>query len=72
MMLINCQGNSPEVMNSDLDTCAEQFVADFNTYVIGVCKASTLDEIGECWNAGHITPDPAYTTKLEAAYSAAG
>lgn len=71
-MLVNCRSNSPEAMNTDLDACASVFVSEFNSYVIGVCKAASLDEIGECWNAGHITPDPAYTAKLEAAYSAAG
>lgn len=28
-----------------------------------------LAEIGECWNAGHICPDPAYVAKLAAAYA---
>ena len=31
-------------------------------------RPGSLDEIGECWNAGHITPDPAYTEKLAATY----
>jgi hypothetical protein len=29
----------------------------------------SLAEIGECWNAGHVTPDPGYVAKLAAAYA---
>jgi hypothetical protein len=39
----------------------------FNDYVVGKHPQS-LVEIGEIWNAGHITPDLAYTNKLEVAY----
>jgi hypothetical protein len=44
--------------------CSVQFL---NT-LLRHWKPQSLDEIGECWNAGHITPDPAYTTKLESTY----
>lgn len=53
----------------DLQTYAQEFVRWFNVYVIRLRSAQTLDEIGECWNLGHIGSDPAYTTKLEAAYN---
>jgi hypothetical protein len=34
-------------------------------------KPQSLAEIGECWNAGHICPDPAYVAKLAANYAVA-
>jgi hypothetical protein len=54
-----------------LSDYATEFVRFFNMYVITVRHAATLDQIGEVWNLGHIGPDPAYTQKLETAYSAA-
>jgi hypothetical protein len=54
-----------------LQDYAVEFVRFFNFYVIGVRKASTLAEIGEVWNLGHVGPDPVYVQKLEAAYAAA-
>ena len=32
-------------------------------------KPATLAEIGECWNAGRITPDPAYAARLAETYA---
>lgn len=69
-MFDNCQPYAPSDLLEDLDVCAECFVALFNSYVEGHEHAATLEEIGEVWNAGHITPDPAYTNKLAAAYAA--
>ena len=34
-------------------------------------QPKSLKEIGDCWNAGHITPDPAYELKLAVAYNVA-
>jgi hypothetical protein len=68
MMFLNCPGASPEILLSDLEACAGFFVKQFNSYVEGAQHAVTLEEIGEVWNMGHIAPDPAYTTKLAAAY----
>lgn len=70
MMFDNFTGLTPAQLETEIDALAQAFVKQFNSYVIGFRKASSLDEIGECWNAGHITPDPAYTVKLQAAYAA--
>ncbi len=52
-----------------LDDYASEFVRWFNSFETGK-RPQNLDQVGEIWNAGHITPDPAYTNKLEAAYAA--
>lgn len=71
MMLVNfSQDTTPQELETDLEKCATAFCEMFNSYVIKTRGAKTLDEIGEVWNAGHVTPDPAYTTKLQAAYAA--
>jgi hypothetical protein len=70
MMFCNFNGETPTQLESDIDACARAFVDQFNRFVIRSRKASTLDEIGEVWNEGHITPDTPYTVKLEAAYDA--
>jgi len=67
-MFDNCLGHTPQEMETSIDICAQVFVIQFNNYVEKVRHASTLDEIGEVWNLGHIAPDPAYTDKLEKAY----
>lgn len=61
---------TPQQLETDIDVCAREFVRWFNSYVVGD-KPQDLAEIGEIWNAGHITPDPAYVAKLQAAYGAA-
>lgn len=66
MMLLNFAAcYTPSELETDLRTCAVEFVRHFN---LVTQRATTLDEMGEIWNAGHITPDPAYTQKLSAAY----
>jgi hypothetical protein len=70
-MFDNCLGHTPDEMLTNLDICAQVFVTQFNNYVVGIRHASTLAEIGQVWNLGHIGPDPNYTTKLEKAYELA-
>jgi hypothetical protein len=68
MMFLNFQRiYAPSFLSNSLETCAAEFVRWFNDYVVGKHPQS-LVEIGEIWNAGHITPDLAYTNKLEVAY----
>jgi hypothetical protein len=67
VMLCNCNGLSPLEMQ-DLDLAAQASVAYLNSELRRF-QPRTLAEIGECWNAGHITPDPAYVAKLTAAYA---
>lgn len=50
---------------------AREFVRFFNSYVVRVRRARTLEEMGSVWNLGHIGPDPAYTGKLTKAYEQA-
>jgi hypothetical protein len=67
VMLCNASGCSPEEMD-DLDTAFHASVSYLNSELRRF-QPQSLDEIGECWNAGHITPDPDYTSKLEANYA---
>lgn len=67
-MYDNCLGHTPQELIASLDLCAQVFVTQFNSYVEGTRHASTLDEIGQVWNLGHVAPDPVYTAKLEKAY----
>ncbi len=71
-MLINCPGYSPAELETDLEKCARCFVSHFNSYVAGF-KPSTLRDIGQIWNAGHKSVNPApgvvaYCNELEKAY----
>lgn len=75
MMFINFErGIDPGRLLTDLECCAENFVRFFNSYVIGIRKAVTLEEIGQVWNGGHktLTPSPAvkaYCEHLASAYA---
>lgn len=73
MMFINFVGYTPHQLLIDLDICASQFVKFFNSYVIGAKKAENLDDIGQVWNAGHISIVPSsgvllYCKNLQTAY----
>jgi hypothetical protein len=75
MMFDNFTTEDPGVLETQLTVCALEFVDFFNSYVIGVRHAVSLNavslaDIGEVWNRGHIAPDPAYTAKLQLAYDA--
>jgi len=67
MMLVNFRDRNPDDLLTNLDFCAQDFVAFFNSYV-NHQHPTSLDEIGEIWNAGHKTSDIPYTTKLQRAY----
>ena len=60
----------PSSLTTDLEFLAVNFVNFFNHYVLHFHPTSVV-EVGEIWNAGHITSDPAYTDKLMDAYSVA-
>lgn len=59
---------TPDELLTNLESCAQDFVAWFNGYVSHQ-RPISLDEIGEIWNAGHKTSDIPYTTKLTKAYN---
>lgn len=54
MMLVNCGGYTPTQMNTNLDDCGLAFLSHFNSYVVRGWDASTIQEIGQVWNGGHI------------------
>jgi hypothetical protein len=71
MMFLNFQRcYTPAQLESGLEICASEFVRWFNQYM-GPKHPQNLAEIGEIWNVGHITPDPAYTAKLQKSYDSA-
>lgn len=53
-----------------LDNCGRITIADLNRK-LRMFRPVNLAQIGECWNAGHITPDPDYEQKLAAKYALA-
>ena len=70
MMFLNFSGVGQQRIIAgyvDLIDYAVEFVRYFNSYV-AEHTPQDLDEIGEIYNAGHITPDPAYTNRLQQAY----
>ena len=52
----------------DLGEIADDSVAFLNM-LLRHFRPATLAQVGEIWNAGHITPDPAYEAKLAKAYT---
>lgn len=68
VMLCNAPAGTTPYMFNDLFTAANATLYFLNT-LLRHWKPKTLDEIGECWNTGHITPDPNYTSKLRTAYA---
>ena len=50
-------------------TLATQPAVSYLNLLLRRYQPKTLAEIGECWNAGHVTPDPIYERKLAAAYA---
>jgi hypothetical protein len=51
-------------------TLAMQASVTFLNTLLRHWQPQSLAEIGECWNAGHITADPAYVVKLAVASAA--
>jgi hypothetical protein len=68
VMLCNFPAGTTIAAASDLETAAKATVIFLNI-LLRHWHPTDLDDIGECWNAGHITPDPAYTSKLDKAYA---
>lgn len=68
VMFVNMSlGTRPAALD-DLDVVASETVLHLNR-LLRHWHPSNLNEIGECWNAGHITPDPDYERKLTASYA---
>jgi hypothetical protein len=67
VMLCNAQGLSPAGFN-DINEAFHASVTFLNQQLRHF-QPNSLAEIGEVWNAGHVTPDPAYVAKLTAQYS---
>jgi hypothetical protein len=61
-------GVTEEEAEDDLSEIADDSVAFLNT-LLRHFNPANLAEIGECWNAGHITPDAAYTDRLARNYA---
>jgi hypothetical protein len=51
-----------------LDNCARATLGDLNRK-LRMFRPQTVAQIGDCWNAGHITPDPGYEAKLKITYA---
>jgi hypothetical protein len=76
MMFANFQSRDVSGLSTDLDLLSQEFVRFFNAYVIAGRKATTLEQIGQVWNGGHVMTNPgsgvvAYCRELQAAYDAA-
>jgi hypothetical protein len=50
-------------------TLAMQASVTFLNSLLRHWKPQSLAQVGECWNAGHITPDAGYEQKLAVAYA---
>lgn len=59
----------PELFDSL--TLAASYTLAFLNSKLRQWQPQTLAQIGECWNAGHITPDHAYEGKLAFTYATA-
>lgn len=73
MMFLNFSTPAQEVIIAGAATVelyAQEFISWFNSYVVHK-NPQSLADIGSIWNAGHITQDLPYTTKLQKAYDAA-
>ena len=75
MMFCNYSGAySPADLLVDLQASAVEFVRFFNSHVSP--HAFTLSDVGQIWNAGHVSAAPSpgvmtYVNRLQAAYDAA-
>jgi hypothetical protein len=68
LMLCNAPLTFSPSSFDDLSLAMQASVAFLNG-LLRHWKPQSLDEIGECWNAGHETPDPEYTERLTRSYS---
>jgi hypothetical protein len=62
-------GLSPQELEANLQTCATEFVRQFNRFAAR-WRFVTLDQVGQVWNTGREIPDHEYTDKLHRAYEA--
>lgn len=75
VMFVNSPGYTVAEMETSAEDCARVFVSFFNSYVIRGRKASSLAEIGEVFNAGHVIRGSLppgverYVEELTAAYN---
>ena len=68
VMLANVPGAAaPELFNG-LEYACRVSCAVLNG-MLRRLQPKSLAEIGECWNAGHVTADPAYTDRLARCYA---
>lgn len=67
MMLCNARGYTPDELEDDPEKAAQAFLGFVNRYIIGVQKAQNLEEILQCYNAGHctLTPTPGVQRYVE-------
>jgi hypothetical protein len=77
MMFINFPpGTTPGELYTRLDLLGSAFVSFFNSYVVGTRHAVTIADVGQVWNAGHVSLSPApsvqvYVQHLQEAYAQA-
>ena len=64
-------GISPLVLATDPEMCARMSMRFLQVWVLGTNRAKSLAEIGEVYNAGHITQDAGYVGKLTVNYDVA-
>lgn len=63
------EGTFPRELETNLQTCAVEFVRQFNHFSAR-WNFCSLDQVGQVWNTGREIPDHDYTTKLGRAYEA--
>jgi hypothetical protein len=74
MLFVNFHAaDMDSIPTGTLEMFAQEFVWFFNSYVMGVRKPTTLEQIGQVYNGGHVMTNPgpgvvAYCQKLQAAY----
>lgn len=68
LMLCNAPPTYGPASFDDL-TLAMQASVNFLNQKLRQWQPASLAQIGECWNAGRITPDPGYEAKLATAYA---
>lgn len=67
VMLCNTAGMAPADFD-DIDQAVQASITYLNSELRRF-KPQSIAEVGEVWNAGHITPDPGYVAKLTANYA---
>jgi hypothetical protein len=71
IMLVNATGYSPDELNTNLQACARATITFLNKQIAHF-QPTTVANIGQIWNGGHIFADvPEYVALLEQYYAAA-